>query len=82
MASPDRVYTQAMLVSRLGLGKRTVRDAVNRLAALGALDVDARFGMKLVSLDTESALGRALQVFYRSLSDIRQQQTHVNGREQ
>jgi len=35
LASPDRVYTQAMLVSRPGLGKRTVRDAVNRLATLG-----------------------------------------------
>jgi hypothetical protein len=31
LASPDRVYTQAMLVSRLGLDKRTVPKTTERI---------------------------------------------------
>jgi len=63
----SRARFSVVLAARQG-NKATIRRAVARLEILGLNPVDV--GVKVVSLNIESPVGRALQTFHRRTREI------------
>ena len=70
LAHPERTYMQSILLRELGVAPATFRRALRDLARLSVVHVDARFGMKVVSLNGENELAEALLDFYRRLQRV------------
>mgnify|MGYP001138955024 CR=1 FL=1 len=61
LTHPDRMYFQSIIVEELGVAPATLRHALQHLTRLGIVDVDARFTVKVISLNRENALVQTLQ---------------------
>lgn len=49
--APDQMLTEAQLIERVGLGRTPVREAVQRLAWEGLMDIRPRAGVAIAALD-------------------------------
>jgi DNA-binding IclR family transcriptional regulator len=70
LENPGRLYYQDDLARHLGADKGTVRRTLNHLTALRIVDVDTRFRIKVISLNTESDAGKALEAFHARLRPV------------
>jgi len=70
LSHPEQTYFQSILADELGVAPATLCNALQHLARLGIVDVDARQPVKVISLKNGGAIVQSLQTLRERLAAL------------